>query len=339
MSQSTGITRGVLPVCMLSVLLIAAFADENKGVPPQPTPSQWAAGTGADRQLAADIKRMIRIFEGADHPHCPFKVVKQFHSADRPGVERWDVKSCDAASSYEVTIVVSPKGGSDFRVAKSEGAVAQDKQDKTADASTSAPPSSQPAPAVTVPEGFALYEGSKEQFTIALPKDWTAYDQGQMLKAAGIPGQGGDMIIFYQSKDSTAGSMLSPELMGKVDTGELPSFFLQKQRADKGMSCAELPEKAEKKLVDLIAKDPQFKGKNALEPTNSEPASVGGCKGVRVRAKGKSESGSATVVDAYIAADGQTIYVFSLRNRAENFDRNGPVFQQAISTLKLAAAK
>jgi hypothetical protein len=74
---------------MLGVFLIAAFAEEEKGAP-EPVPSQWADGTRADRQLAADIKGMIRIFEGADHPHCAFKVVKQFHSADRPGVERWD---------------------------------------------------------------------------------------------------------------------------------------------------------------------------------------------------------------------------------------------------------
>jgi hypothetical protein len=220
-------------------------------------------------------------------------------------------------------------------VAKTKNVVAQD---KSTDTSAPTPVSLQVA-TPALPEGFVLYEGSKEQFTIGLPKDWTVYDQGQMLKAAGIPARGGDMVIFYQSKDSTAGAMLSPELMGKVDTGELPSFFLQKQRADKGMSCAELSEKAGKKLADLIAKDPQFKGKNALEPASSEPASVGGCKGIRVRAKGKSESGSATVVDAYIAADGQTVYVFSLRNRAENFDKNEPVFHQAISNLKLAAAK
>ena len=305
---------------------------------PQPAPSQWADGTRADAQLAADIKRMIRTFEDVDHPHCAFKVVKQFHSADKPGVERWDVKSCDAASSYDVTIVASPRGGSDFRVVKSKSVVALD---KSTDAAAPTPVSLQVA-TPALPEGFVLYEGSKDQFTIGLPKDWTAYDQGQILKAAGMErmaGRGGDMIIFYQSKDSTAGSMLSPELMGKVDTGDLPSFFLQKQRADKGMSCADLSEKAEKKLVDLIAKDPQFKGKNALEPTSSEPAIVGGCKGIRVRAKGKSEGGSATVVDAYIAADGQTVYVFSLRNRAENFDKNEPVFHQAISTLKLAAAE
>jgi hypothetical protein len=33
------------------------------------------------------------------------------------------------------------------------------------------------------------------------------------------------------------------------------------------------------------------------------------------------------------------MYVFSLRNSAQNFDKNVDVFHKAISTLRLAAAK
>lgn len=291
-------------------------------------------------QLEADVTRMIQTFEGADHPGCEMQVVKQVHSSDRiPIVERWDVKSCDAISSYDVQIVPSPKGGSDFRVVKSKSVAVQD---KTADTAASPPASSQVATAEGLPEGFVLYEGSKEQFIIGLPKDWTAYDQGQMMKAAGIDrstGRFGDMIIFYQSKDSTHGLLESPELMGKVDTGELPSFFLQKQPADKGMACTGFSEKAEKKAIDAIGKDPNFKGKNAVEPAHAEPANVGGCKGLRIRAKGQRSPGAPLVADAYAASDGVTLYMFSLRNPADNYEKNVDVFQKAISTLKLSASK
>jgi len=211
-----------------------------------------------------------------------------------------------------------------------------------------APPSpatspSQPTPNTQgQPDGFFSYEGSKEQFTIAIPKNWTVYDQGQMMKASGVdrmPMRAADMVIFYQSSDPTPQVMLSPELLDKVDTGVLPSFFLQRQRADKGMSCSGFSDKAEKRAVDLIGKDPEFKGKNAVEAAHAESVAVGGCKGLRISAKGQRAQGFPLVAEAYVASDGETMYVFSLRNPAENFDKNVDVFHKAISTLRLAAAK
>jgi hypothetical protein len=205
---------------------------------------------------------------------------------------------------------------------------------------TKAPAASSASTGQGLPEGFVPYEGSKDEFTIAIPKDWTGFDQGQMLKATGMDRMAGQfgLIIFYQSKDS-ASTTLSPDLMAKIDTGEVPSFFLQKQRADKGMSCTGFSEKAAKRAVDLIGKDPEFKGKNAVEPAHAEPAVVGGCKGLRIRAKGQRSPGSTMVADAYVASGGETLYVFSLRNPVDNYDKNVDVFQKAVSTLKLAAAK
>lgn len=201
------------------------------------------------------------------------------------------------------------------------------------------PVAPQPVHAAGLPEGFVLYEGMKEQFTIALPQGWMAYDQSQALKEA--PGRFG-MVFFLASKDFTSetgvGPFISVGVMRKVDSGEFSSFFLQRQAADKGMSCTGFSEKAEKKLVDLIGKDPDFK-KNALEPAHAEPATVGGCKGVRVHAKGQPQGGSSWVADAYMASDGETLYIFSLRNRAENYDKNVDVFQKAVSTAKFFAVE
>ena len=291
-------------------------------------------------QLEADITRTIHTLDAADHPGCDFQVLRELRSPDQPGVEHWDVKSCDAISSYNVEIVPSPRGGSDFRAVKIKSVVTQDKTTDTAALPQPNAPTAPPPPTGQgLPEGFVLYEGSNEEVTIGIPKDWTAYDQGQTMKALGIDRKVGDMIIFYQSKDPTSRLLFSPELMAKVDTGEVPSFFLQKLPAEKGMSCAGFSEKAKKKLVDIIGNDPHFKGKNALEPAHAEPTDVGGCKGLRVRAKRKSESGSPIVADAYMASDGQRVYVFSLRNPVENFEKNEGVFQQAISTLKFSVAK
>jgi hypothetical protein len=210
----------------------------------------------------------------------------------------------------------------------------------TQQAPTAASSPQQPPPAAeNSPEGFVPYEGLKEQFTIALPQGWTAYDQSRALK--GAPGRYG-MVFFLASKDLTsdtaAGPSMPVEVMVKVDTGEVPSFFVQREAAGKGMSCTGFSEKAEKTVVDLIGKDAAFK-KNALEPAHAEPASVGGCKGVRVRAKSQPQNGSSWVADAYMASDGETLYIFSLRNRGENFDKNAEVFHKAVSTIRLSAVK
>ncbi len=207
--------------------------------------------------------------------------------------------------------------------------------------SVPSPSSAQPKTANILPEGFVLYEGLKGQFTIRIPEGWMAYDQSQALK--GVPGRFG-MVFFLPSKDFAsqfAGgrAFMSPEVMHKVDSGEIASFFVEREAADKGMSCTGFSEKAEKKLVDLIGKDPVIRGKNALEPAHAEPAVVGGCKGLRIRAKGQPSPGTPWVADAYMASDGETLYIFSLRNLAENYEKNADIFQKAVSTAKLSAPK
>ena len=158
---------------------------------------QSGEGTAADARLQADIGKPIRVLETADHPGCELQIVNQLHSADQLGVERWDVKSCDAISSYDVRIVNSAKGGADFRVVKS----VQEQENKE---DTAAPPlaSSPSATADASPEELVPYEGQKSEFTIALPKGWVAQDQSQTL------GKGNskfNLIIFHQSYPTLTG--------------------------------------------------------------------------------------------------------------------------------------
>ena len=192
------------------------------------------------------------------------------------------------------------------------------------------------APTAGLPEGFVLNEEYKEQFTIAIPRDFAVFDQGKSLRATGMRPGAFDMIRYQPANSIDASSV---ETLLKVDSGEIPTFFVQKLSADNGMYCTGFSERAVKKLIDLIGKDRDFKGKNALEPAHGEPVSVGGCKGLRVRAKGQPASGPPVATDAYMASDGKTVYVFSLRAHAEYFDKNEEIFQKAVSTVKLSAAK
>jgi uncharacterized protein DUF2846 len=309
-------------------------------------------------QLEADITRMIRALEAADHPGCELQIVKQSHSADRPVVERWDVKSCEAISSYDVQIVPSPRGGSDFRVLKNKSVLEQEKKPDTA-----APPpvSSQAEAADGLPEGFVVYDSSAlkpvhdrtaegmgrlGQFTIALPKGWVAYDQS--LLPLGSGNSRFNLIVFYlssnpSSQDSTTVrfEILPVELMSKIDTGEIPSFFFQKLPAKKGMSCAGFSERAEKDVFKVVTGVPTFgKGATILEAPRSEPISVAGCKGIRVRGTGQpTRENTPQTIDVYAVSDGNVLYLFTLRNHADYYKKNAEVFQKSMATAKLTAAK
>jgi hypothetical protein len=100
-------------------------------------------------------------------------------------------------------------------------------QERKTETAAQPPVSSQAGTADALPEGFVVYEGQKGQFTIGIPKDWMGYDQGQMLKTAGSERMASrfGIIFFLPSKDftsETGGSgMASPQLMRKIDTGEI----------------------------------------------------------------------------------------------------------------------
>lgn len=214
----------------------------------------------------------------------------------------------------------------------------------------------QPEKATAVPGEFVVYEGLKDQFTIAIPQGWAAYDQEQVVfrKTPGLWG----IIIFLPApvaqelkefgipktgiSESNAKELLrkAVELLSKVEAGEIPSFLVERVRADRGMSCSGFSEKAEKKLLQTIGRDPIFgKGRNVSERPHADPTTVGGCKGLRIRGRGQTSAGGESLVDIYAASDGETLYLFTLRPLAENYAKNVDVFQKAISTAKLSAAK
>lgn len=315
-------------------------------------PTGMVAGTLANGQLQSDIKRMIQLTDSVDHPKCKLKVVKQWRSTSNPGVELWEVKSCDATSSWDVHMVPSPQGGTDFQVNKIDQELkkkpdtAIESPASTQTGTAEASPKEQKAmnpPATGTPEGFVLFEGRKEQFTISIPKDWTAYDQALLTAASGdrrVANDSFNMIIFYLSQDPAANEGPTVEVMLKVVNGEIPAFFVQNLRAADGMSCSGFTEKAQKNVLKLVSSESEFKrGATVTEAPHAEPVPVAGCQGIRVRGSGRARQSSTTTVhDVYAASDGKVLYLFTLRVPAEKLDKNSEVFQKAMTTAKLAVA-
>lgn len=183
-----------------------------------------------------------------------------------------------------------------------------------------------------VPDGFVLYEGHKAEFTIALPQGWTVYDQGAML--TGKPSPVG-MLIFTSSSPKGLEIEAQLKLVGKMDTGELPSFFVDRNPAKKGTTCGSFPDKAQKDVAKLIQRG--FSGTN-VEPPRVEAAMVGGCQGLRVRIDVREKDGTEWKADVRAVSNGNTLYLFSLRNHKGNFEKNLDAYEKAMATLRMAVA-
>jgi hypothetical protein len=200
--------------------------------------------------------------------------------------------------------------------------------------------STEPSTALSTsqPDGFVPYTEMKDQFTIALPSDWMVYDQGRLMGGSNGPF---GMVIFLPTKEfKSDGGFASIEVIQKVSVGGVPSFFLQKNAADKGMSCAGFSEKDEKKLVKLIADDSVFKkGAKVTEAPHADHMTVAGCSGLRIRGSSQPSGGTPWTVDAYVASSKGILYIFSLRNKTENYAKNVDLFQKIVSTAKLTDAK
>jgi len=200
-----------------------------------------------------------------------------------------------------------------------------------------------------LPEGYVLNDALKAQFTLALPAGWMASDQGQRMRQLGVRIPEGFGLVYFSSvnvaeafgpfeKGQEEQGQKSLDVLRQINTGELPSFFVDRHRAEKGMSCHSLTAKGSQKVFAMI-KDSDFgKGTTTLEPLRMDSTTIGGCQGARYRGRVQGRNGPEWVIDVQAVSDGSVLYLFSLRNRAENFAKNFPVYQTAMSTLRLSVA-
>ncbi len=182
-----------------------------------------------------------------------------------------------------------------------------------------------------------LYEDLKDQFRIRLPAGWNTYDQlwrpatGQMGMVIFAPV---DFKALVAQKDALLTTVV------KLDVGEIPSFFVDRIPARSGMSCKELPKKWHKEILQMIERG-SWSGKEwkTLGQFSAELASVGGCNGIKIQGRKKSGEGLEGVVEVYAVSDGRVLFLFTLRNRQEHFEKNSKYFKEALVSLQMTAAE
>ena len=180
-----------------------------------------------------------------------------------------------------------------------------------------------------------------EQFTISLPDGWNAYDQSAaVLGTAGNTG----MVIFSAEPLTSPGQATAEiDQLAKADRGEMLSFFVDRQRAERGMSCEKLSRSAIYNIGMKIIQDPAVgavrRYVGALAPAHT-PVAIGGCQGVRFQVEsGKGDAARHWMIDVRAVSDGTTLYLFALRNPIHHYARNLEIFDAAMATVHLTAGR
>jgi hypothetical protein len=185
--------------------------------------------------------------------------------------------------------------------------------------------------------------GIREQLEITLADGWSIYDQTEAL--TGKPSALG--VVIFSAEPLTKEGARTPDgpTLAKVDLGELPSFFVDRKKADKDMKCEKLSKSAIYNIGTWVNQDPSvstlgrklFGAAQAPDHTDIE---VGGCRGVRFLLEAnKNDPAKHKVVDVRVVSDGKTLYMFSLRNRGVHYAANLGTFEKAMASVRFVAPK
>jgi len=194
-------------------------------------------------------------------------------------------------------------------------------------------------PLADAAEDLVPFEGLKEQFTIALPAGWNVYNQSEAV--SGERGPFG--VVFFSAHPLTkpGEKVADAELLAKADVGEIPSFFVDRQPAGKDMACSEFSRMAGGRVAGMVRRDPAFsKGRPLPTQFLPERIELGGCQGFKVHLRAAHSNPDAEwTIDARVISDGRVLYSFSLRARAEHYQKTLETFEKVLATLKLSSPR
>jgi len=127
----------------------------------------------------------------------------------------------------------------------------------------------------------------------------------------------------------------------KADVGEIPSFFVDRQPAGKDMACSEFSRMAGGRVAGMVRRDPAFsKGRPLPTQFLPERIELGGCRGFKVHLRASHSNPDAEwTIDARVISDGRVLYLFSLRARAEHYQKTLGTFERVLATLKLSTPR
>lgn len=185
------------------------------------------------------------------------------------------------------------------------------------------------------------YEGNRNQFTVDIPDGWHVVDQS--------PYSDTGVVAFYSKpleakydKDPVVNQQRQQAMMDLLDdmvSGAVPSFFMDRYKADKGMSCEGFDARSQKKKVKIFVKsDALGRGSKVVGKPDVSTTEFGGCKGLKVLILADAVDGQSMQMLVYSAAVDGLTYDFVLMTESTYFAQNLPWFERVIASVRLTAA-
>ena len=182
------------------------------------------------------------------------------------------------------------------------------------------------------------YNDFMDQITIDLPRGWIAYDQREAnrvrLGKEGKPSRFGKVYFSETKKIAELHSL--GKARAQMDTGKLPSFFVERVPAMRNTACKRFPEKVIQQVMKVIRRS--FGNGRIVKELQARAISIGGCKGFRIRGEVQTPRGENWIHDVHVVSDGTVMYLFTLRNKKENYEKKLEVYENAIATVRLTTA-
>lgn len=188
---------------------------------------------------------------------------------------------------------------------------------------------------------FKPYNGNRDQFTLEIPAGWHVVDQSP-YSDKGVVAFYSQPLQMKMDKDPVIARQQEQafqQLLNSMESGEIPSFFIDRYKADKGMTCAGFDARAQKKKLRIIVKsDVLGKQSKILGEPAVATVPVGGCQGLRVLIRANTAFGTTMQMLVYSAAVDGITYDLALIAEPRFFDQNLPWFERVVSSMRLAGA-
>lgn len=171
------------------------------------------------------------------------------------------------------------------------------------------------------------------QFALAVPDRWTMYDQNQAV--TGVAGSRGMIIFSARPLPRPGETTADPDTLHLVESGALPSFFVDRHQGKKGISCHHFSKTDAYWLGSEIKQDPLYGLGGQLFGMfvpKHDRMTVGGCEGWRYH-----DTPRDWTLDVVAVSDGQVLYLFSLRNKRPYYEVNRPIYEAALASLRFLA--
>lgn len=202
----------------------------------------------------------------------------------------------------------------------------------------------EPDPIAGDPETWTYqpYQKNRDQFVLDIPLGWYAIDQAPYTDS-GVVAFYSLPLVMRKVEDPLAQKELHEKLMARLAdmmSGAAPSFFLDRYKAAKGMSCAGFEDGAQRKKLKTISTSAAFgKGAKTIGQPVVSQTDFAGCKGLKIFVRASGRDGVVRHMLVYTASvDGMTFDFVQLSD-AQYFERNRGWFERIMTTVKLTGAR